>query len=124
MSGERSRCAAMATASDGRVHAGRHLSTPGLHRACNCRVSTRGGLSRSWLHLRVNPMPAILESTITCPTCGTAKIEIMPTGACLFFYDCTGCGAVLRPMVGDCCVFCSYGSLPCPPIQESQSCCS
>ena len=54
----------------------------------------------------------------------------MPTDACLYFYDCKRCGAVIRPLPGDCCVFCSYGSVPCPPIQESragecdQSCCS
>ena len=29
----------------------------------------------------------------------------------------------LKPKAGDCCVFCSYGSVPCPPIQESRSCC-
>jgi hypothetical protein len=59
----------------------------------------------------------ILASTITCPACGTARTEVMPTDSCRFFYDCTGCGAVLRPKPGDCCVFCSYGSMPCPPVQ-------
>jgi hypothetical protein len=59
----------------------------------------------------------IPQSTLTCPLCGTAKTETMPTNACQFFYDCTGCGAVLRPKAGDCCVFCSYGTVPCPPIQ-------
>jgi alkylmercury lyase len=43
----------------------------------------------------------------------------MPTDACQFYYDCSGCGTLLRPKPGDCCVFCSYGSVPCPPIQES-----
>ena len=47
----------------------------------------------------------------------------MPTDACLFFYDCTGCGARLKPQAGDCCVFCSYGSVKCPPVQEAQGCC-
>lgn len=67
----------------------------------------------------------ILESTITCPSCGSAKAETMPTDACQFFYDCTGCGAVLRPKPGDCCVFCSYGTVPCPPIQADgkSACC-
>ena len=41
----------------------------------------------------------------------------MPTDACVFFYSCTGCGVRLRPAAGDCCVFCSYGSEKCPPIQ-------
>ena len=30
----------------------------------------------------------------------------------------------LKPKKGDCCVFCSYGTVKCPPIQESgKSCC-
>src|SRR5258705_1222769 len=63
----------------------------------------------------------ILESVITCPHCGTAKMETMPTDACQFFYACTGCGARLRPKPRDCCVFCSYGSVPCPPIPAKAS---
>jgi GNAT superfamily N-acetyltransferase len=27
------------------------------------------------------------------------------------------CATVLRPKAGDCCVFCSYGSVECPPVQ-------
>jgi hypothetical protein len=38
--------------------------------------------------------------------------------------SCAGCGALLRPKPGDCCVFCSYGSVPCPPIQANPSCCA
>lgn len=58
-----------------------------------------------------------LKSTIVCPNCGHQTTETMPTDACQFFYDCVGCGAVLRPEPGDCCVFCSYGSVICPPRQ-------
>jgi hypothetical protein len=61
-----------------------------------------------------------MSSTITCPECGHAATETMPTDACQFFYDCTGCGVVLRPKAGDCCVFCSYGTVACPPIQEAR----
>lgn len=60
-----------------------------------------------------------LKSTLTCPECGHAETETMPTNACRFFYDCKGCGVVLRPNAVDCCVFCSFGSIPCPPIQEA-----
>jgi hypothetical protein len=60
------------------------------------------------------------DATITCPHCGLAKVETMPVDACRFFYDCTGCGARLKPKPGDCCVFCSYGSAPCPPIQATR----
>jgi len=59
----------------------------------------------------------ILRSVITCPHCGTASSEPMPTDACQLIYPCSSCGAMLRPKPGDCCVFCSYGSVPCPPIQ-------
>ena len=61
-----------------------------------------------------------LRSTLTCPDCGHQAAETMPTDACQYFYDCKGCGAVLRPLEGDCCVFCSYGTVPCPPIQEAR----
>ncbi|WP_246270726.1 GDCCVxC domain-containing (seleno)protein [Hongsoonwoonella zoysiae] len=62
-----------------------------------------------------------LESTLTCPNCGHAKTETMPTDSCQWFYACTGCGEVLRPLEGDCCVYCSYGTVPCPPIQEARA---
>jgi len=61
-------------------------------------------------------------STLTCPECGHQSKDLMPTNACQFYYDCTGCGAVLRPLAGDCCVYCSYGDVKCPPIQQGASC--
>ncbi|WP_168067879.1 MULTISPECIES: GDCCVxC domain-containing (seleno)protein [Sphingomonas] len=71
----------------------------------------------------------LLASTLTCPECGGASTDEMPTDACQFFYDCKHCSAVLRPLKGDCCVYCSYGDVPCPPIQEAREtgvagCCS
>ena len=65
----------------------------------------------------------VLQSTITCPKCGATKKEIMPTDACAFFYKCESCEKELRPKDGDCCVYCSYGSVPCPPIQMDKNCC-
>jgi hypothetical protein len=56
------------------------------------------------------------SSTITCPSCGVSKRETMPTNACTWFYECSGCGVILRPKPGDCCVFCSWGDQPCPPV--------
>ncbi|WP_426857867.1 GDCCVxC domain-containing (seleno)protein [Terasakiella sp. 4MB5A] len=47
----------------------------------------------------------------------------MPTNACQWFYDCKGCAKVLKPLPGDCCVYCSYGNTPCPPKQKGTSCC-
>lgn len=66
----------------------------------------------------------ILESEITCPKCNHKEVETMPTDACSYFYDCPNCQAFLKPKHGDCCVFCSYGTVKCPPIQmEIQICC-
>ena len=62
----------------------------------------------------------ILQSTITCPKCCNAKVETMPTNACQFFYNGANCGVRLKPKAGDCCVFCSYGDVPCPPVQEAR----
>ena len=61
-----------------------------------------------------------LHSMITCPECGHRTAEEMPTDACRFFYDCSGCGVRLKPRSGDCCVFCSFADLPCPPIQQAR----
>lgn len=68
-------------------------------------------------------MNVILESEITCPNCGNKKTELMPESSCQFFYECELCGSILKPQPGDCCVFCSYGTVPCPPVQNSDSCC-
>jgi len=63
-----------------------------------------------------------LRSSITCPHCGHAREETMPTDACMFFYVCEGCDSRLKPNPGDCCVFCSYGTVKCPPIQADAGC--
>lgn len=70
-----------------------------------------------------NIRPIINKSIITCPECGYRCKETMPTDACAFFYKCKSCGVVLRPKQGDCCVYCSYGTVKCPPIQEGNCCC-
>lgn len=71
----------------------------------------------------MTPNP-VLESVLTCPQCQHAKTEVMPTDACQFFYECEQCKTVLRPAAGDCCVFCSYGSVKCPPVQMHKDCSS
>ena len=67
----------------------------------------------------------ILQSIICCPKCGHQKEEKRPTDACQYFYECENCHQVLKPKQGDCCVYCSYGTNPCPPIQEGEKkCCN
>lgn len=68
-------------------------------------------------------MEVLLTSTITCPKCGHQKEEEMPTAACQFFYECENCKDVIRPKAGDCCVYCSYGTVACPSIQQASGCC-
>jgi hypothetical protein len=63
----------------------------------------------------------VLSSRLRCPACGREELLQMPSDACTVFHVCTACGAMLRPQAGDCCVFCSYGSAPCPPVQLAAS---
>jgi hypothetical protein len=65
----------------------------------------------------------ILASSLTCPECGFEEGLSMPANACMFFHECAGCGVLLRPKTGDCCVFCSYGSVACPPMQAGGGAC-
>jgi hypothetical protein len=50
------------------------------------------------------------------------QVEQMPTDAFLFFYVCPGCGVLLWPLPGDCCVFCSYADQVCPSKQSGEEC--
>jgi len=61
-----------------------------------------------------------LQSIITCPRCQHQTDETMPTDACVYVYECKACGATMKPIKGACCVFCSYGSIACPPVQEER----
>ena len=60
----------------------------------------------------------IPESTLTCPECGHRKTELMPTDSCQYYYECESCHAILNPKAGDCCVFCSFGTVECPSMQR------
>lgn len=62
------------------------------------------------------------KSTITCPQCGFEKEETLPIDACQFFYECKYCHVKLKPKEGDCCVFCSYGTVQCPSQQKEKGC--
>ncbi|MDX2094654.1 MAG: GDCCVxC domain-containing (seleno)protein [Alphaproteobacteria bacterium] len=66
-----------------------------------------------------------LHATLRCPQCGATRQEEMPRDACQWFYECRSCHALLRPKPGDCCVYCSYGDVPCPPkqIPNAGGCC-
>jgi hypothetical protein len=58
------------------------------------------------------------QTVVTCPSCGFHREETMPEAPSTYFYTCTNCGKVLKPIFGDCCVFCSYGTMMCPTEQR------
>src|SRR5690625_3688878 len=60
----------------------------------------------------------MFNSIITCPHCDFHKEETMPDNSCRIQYECKNCHALLKPKPGDCCVYCSYGSVECPPKQK------
>ncbi len=70
-------------------------------------------------------MPALVQgrSTLTCPKCGIGTTETMDWNSCRYFFTCPSCSVTLTPRPGDCCVFCSYGDVPCPPKQTGNVCC-
>jgi hypothetical protein len=65
----------------------------------------------------------VTTATLICPECGVSTREEMPTDACRFFWICPACARRLRPLPGDCCVFCSYADQVCPPKQSGDDCC-
>ena len=58
-----------------------------------------------------------LQSMLKCPHCGFEKEETMPIDYCRIIYECVNCKVTFKPKPGDCCVFCSYGTVCCPPQQ-------
>src|SRR6186713_1627076 len=69
--------------------------------------------SWKWMQASVGMSSSLLKSE-----------ELMPTDACIHFHECESCHTILRPLPGHCCVFCSFGSVPCPPVQQSSQCCA
>ncbi|MCK5761362.1 MAG: hypothetical protein KAH16_00535 [Candidatus Izimaplasma sp.] len=63
------------------------------------------------------------KSKLTCPVCGHTTELTMPVEECIYFYRCTACDELIKPLPGDGCVFCSYGDTPCPSAQEERGCC-
>lgn len=60
-----------------------------------------------------------LNSIITCPHCEHQKEEEMPLNSCLLTYECEQCKTIIKPKNINECIFCSYGSIVCPPMQEN-----
>ncbi len=63
----------------------------------------------------------VIKSTVKCPYCGFEQAEEMPLYSCVHFYECKACKEILKPKEGECCVFCSYGDVKCPPKQIEEN---
>lgn len=61
------------------------------------------------------------KSKLICPHCSHEKTITMPSTFCQYFLECTNCKTVIKAKAGDCCVFCSYGDINCPPIQKNSA---
>ena len=123
-----------------RSHGGESIAAPeqlarlvprasrGETRGCRPELRTNpsaivAGSPRLPLALEASMKPITNGSVIRCPGCTAEHEERMPSDACLFFYECPSCHAMLRPKAGDCCVFCSYGTTACPPMQRRDADC-
>ena len=63
-------------------------------------------------------MELVLECSVTCPECGAVFAARMPDAEEVVSLSCPTCERVIKPEPGDCCVFCSHGSVPCPKAQS------
>jgi hypothetical protein len=59
----------------------------------------------------------VQDCVITCPVCSTKVQEVMSSEAPKRKYHCPRCLTWLSPKPGDHCIYDSYGSVKCPPIQ-------
>ena len=66
-------------------------------------------------------MEVVTRAKLTCPQCGAVNDVEMPVNACQIFFECFSCKSFLQPMGGDCCVFCSYADVQCPPKQMEEA---
>ncbi len=59
-----------------------------------------------------------LWSVLRCPTCVFEEPLRMPMRGRVLRYACGRCDAEFSPAGANCCVFCEYGSVPCPRTQR------
>ncbi|MFZ3039139.1 MAG: GDCCVxC domain-containing (seleno)protein [Polynucleobacter sp.] len=59
------------------------------------------------------------SSTITCPICLHAEVLALPKGSSQHLYQCQACKTILKPKSGDCCIFCSFGSIDCASAEKN-----
>ena len=76
------------------------------------------GRVKRWPVLWRKRRKVVYFSKITCPACAARSLDQMPSNSCVYFYHCLRCNSIFKPTPGDCCVYCSYGTVSCPPRQK------
>lgn len=67
---------------------------------------------------------AQLKIVFTCPSCGKDDLVVTRSDVCTVQYNCSNCGAGVRPLPQDDCVFCSYGEIIVDATVCAQETCS
>jgi hypothetical protein len=70
------------------------------------------------VHYRAVNTPSI-NSVITCPHCEASELLQIPAGSSQRFYRCQACDGILKIQSGDCCIFCSFGSIGCTSSEQN-----
>lgn len=60
------------------------------------------------------------HARLKCPWCGYIQDIDMPSETRHYLYECWRCRKVISPLVGSCCIFCSYADKPCPQRQRER----
>ena len=60
-----------------------------------------------------------IKSILTCVKCEHKKEETMPQYASQIEYKCNNCNSIIGVKQNQCCVYCIYGSTPCPSSQRT-----
>ncbi|MCW3076432.1 MAG: hypothetical protein JWO32_1041 [Bacteroidetes bacterium] len=63
------------------------------------------------------PKSIKIKSVVVCPVCKFKRELFMAANHFLKVYECEECNALLKTDKKQCCIFCSYGSVPCIPVQ-------
>ena len=61
-----------------------------------------------------------MNGKFLCPFCQQEQIAGMDIDSCLYFWKCKDCEKIIKPLEGDCCVFCSYGETNCLPKYQEE----
>jgi hypothetical protein len=117
LSSQRRWRAALASPPSGGLRAECRVRKPDDHRFRNGRSVPRRGFGRARFHVRLS-VGRDYEIHDHLSRVRHREGRDHANRRLPIFVRVRGLRTMLRPEPGDCCVFCSYGSVPCPPVQR------